>query len=62
MPPPVTYRPTAAQAEVDAHDTPASALYVMPLGLTADFMAQDVPFHASASVRSVEVLGGPFRP
>ena len=62
MPPLVTERPTAAQAEVDAHETPASALYVMPLGLTADCMAQDVPAHASASVRSVETLGGPFLP
>jgi hypothetical protein len=48
------YIPTAVQAVAEVHDTPLRAELTLPLGLGVAWTAQDVPFHRSASVASLE--------
>jgi hypothetical protein len=48
---PVVPLPTAMHAEADVHDTPSRLLFDEPLGFGVGWMAQDLPFQRSASVK-----------
>lgn len=48
--------PTAAQEDADRHATPDSPLNWSFAGLGAGWTGQEVPFHVSASVSTVELM------